>query len=206
MIANPALLHYILLITQYGYGLLFLLSVFVGPLIAAVGGYLVALGYMNGFLVFGALFAADIAGDICFYALGRWGGSAFAERFGRGRIGEKYILKGKAYFLRYDWKILVFGKTQITFLPTGILILFSAGLFRMSFIKYILANAAASIPKILILELIGFHFGSALSTVTGRVFGYTTFISLLIAAMLVATSFMFSSYLARKEKEWERTS
>ena len=148
------------LIHSYGYALLFPISVIEGPIITLIAGSLVSFGLLNPYGVFAALFAGDIVGDICYYGAGRYGRGFFIEKI-KHMIGitDEKIARIRESLLKYDWQFLLAAKTQ----PIGSAVLFSAGVFHMSFFRFITVNIIISIPKTILLLSIGYYFSNAIT-------------------------------------------
>ena len=79
----------VLLLSHYGYAVLFPLAVIEGPAVSVLAGFAVSLGYLNGIAVFLVLLLGDVVGDALHYALGRWGRKSFIERWGK-YVGLNY--------------------------------------------------------------------------------------------------------------------
>ncbi len=101
------------LILQYGYWIIFFISIPEGPIVGIIAGFLAGQGYLDPILVFVILFLGDIFGDIVHYAIGRWARHGFLDRWGKylGAPPEK-MQKIEQYFLNNQFKILAFAKTQ----------------------------------------------------------------------------------------------
>lgn len=177
-------------IQQYGYAIIFPISIIEGPATAIVAGFLSSLGKLNIAIVFGLLLAGDIVGDTLYYAIGKWGRTTIIKKFSKylGTSEEK-ILSFEKYFTAHNWKILAFGKTQ----PIGGAVLISAGLANTPYLPFMMYNILFSIPKILILELIGYYFGEAI--------GYTALTSLSIACVLIGVYIALKKFIKVKKAE-----
>jgi len=152
----------IALIQQYGYLVIFPVSIIEGPIIAVISGFLVSLGYLNAAVVFLVLLLGDFVGDTFYYFLGRWGGTRILHKWGK-RLGfkEKHIQDGIQYFHTRGGKILLVSKLQ----AIGSVVLFSAGAARMHYGKFIAYNMIGSLPKVLIFEAIGIYGGASFTVV-----------------------------------------
>jgi membrane protein DedA with SNARE-associated domain len=188
--------------TSYGYVAVFPLSFLLGPIIVVVAGLMVSMGYFNPVVMFFALLAGDLAGDTLCYGIGYWGGRAFAKRWG-GYVGisEEKIETAGREFTAYGWQILLFGKTQVTGLPTGLALLVAAGVFEMPYWIFLWWNAVGSVVKIILLEALGIYFGRSFVSVSGSAFTYATYAFLIIAALFVLIPFVSKRYLLKKPPE-----
>jgi membrane protein DedA with SNARE-associated domain len=147
------------LLTQYGYAIIFPISLLEGPVVAIISGFLVSLEQLNGWIVYLVLVAGDLGGDIIHYALGRWGRDRFMKRFGKYvGITPERVHRLDDYFYKHDWKILLIGKTQ----PIGSVILFAGGFTKMPFGKFVWYNFIGTLPKVALFQLAGFYFGKSI--------------------------------------------
>ncbi len=142
--------------------------------------------------MFFVLLAGDLIGDSICYFIGRKGGRHLTDRFGKhiGLTPEKIELLGQR-FKAHDSKILLFGKTQVTGLPTGLAILFAAGIFKMPYKDFIWFNALGSVVKIVLLGAIGFYFGQGFLRTGGKALGSITTLFFVAAFLSIALPFVF---------------
>lgn len=168
------------LIIAHGYAIIFPIAVVEGPIIAVFSGFLVSLGYLNFFMVFLVLMAGDMVGDAMYYAIGRWSRSGFLKKWGRHMgASEERIKKLEKVFAEHHWKILAFAKIQ----AVGSLFLITAGIAKTPFWKFVWYNILGSIPKVLLLELIGFYFGKSYSRVSDYL-DYAAIVSFIVLLAL----------------------
>ncbi len=185
------------LLTQYGYILIFPISVVEGPIVSVISGFLVSLGYFNIIIVFFILLLGDLVGDVIFYTLGFLSRHSFIKSFGKYiGINEERVAILEKHFKSHDWKILLIGKTQ----PIGAAILFSAGVARMPLRKYVLYNVIGSVPKVIIFLLIGYYFGDAYKKIAVYL-DYTGLISIVIITLLIASYLLIKLYTKSKNKD-----
>ncbi len=182
------------LIRTYGYEIIFPLSIVEGPIVAVLSGFIASLGRLNIFFVFLVLLAGDIVGDTIHYVIGRWGRHNFIKKWGKYiGVTEEKIQALEKYFEKHNWKILAFGKTQ----PIGSAILISAGLAGMPYWSYIWYNILSTIPKIFILEMIGYYFGDAYYKISSLL-SYAGIASLIIAILFIGLYIWLQSYLKKR--------
>jgi len=158
---NHLVFHLVRLLYTYGYLIVFPLVVVEGPLVTIVAGFLSSLGLFNFLLVYVIVVVADLTGDILYYCAGRWWLAGIFQKtltfFGIslskvGRIG-KALKKNRG-------KVLFFGKLSHVI---GVIILFVAGHVEVPFSDFLWYNFLATLPKSLVLLLVGYYFGSAVS-------------------------------------------
>lgn len=178
------------LIIEHGYWIIFAISIPEGPVVGILAGVLVAQGYLNGIIVFIILLLGDIFGDIVHYAIGRWTRNGFLEKYGKyiGASPEK-LAKTEKYFEKHHWKILTFAKTQ----AIGSVFLLAAGAVRAPFGKFVWYNVLGTIPKVLILESIGFYFGKSYASI-GKYVDYAGIGSFLLAILLILIYWIYKYY------------
>ncbi|GEM_PF-207448 len=192
--------HLISLLATYKYILLFPLTVIEGPIVTVIASFVASLGYMNIVWVYCIVVVGDVVGDCLHYALGRFGGRKAIDRFGKyiGITNER-VLKLEDHFKKHSGKTLVFGK-----LTHGIggAILVAAGAAHVPFFQFVLWNFLATLPKSLLLVIIGFHFGKAYATI-GSYMGYIGFGILALALVSLVIYFlpMFIERLFKKRKK-----
>lgn len=162
-----------------------------------IAGFLAAQGLMNIYLVYLVVMAGDLAGDVLYYALGRFGFKPMLER--RGKLSGAFFMKVKAlqaHFVRHSGKTLLFGKLAH---GVGSILLTAAGASRVPFGKFIIFNIFGTILKSLILVLVGYYFGSAYARVN-HYFDWLALGTLILAVLLL----VFYFFTVRVSKEIER--
>lgn len=149
----------IILLTTYKYFFLFPVTVVEGPIITVIAGFLSSLGQLNIFIVYGVVVVGDIVGDGLYYAVGYYGGQRFINRWGRfiGITAER-VVRVEEHFGNHTGKTLIIGKLSHAI---GAVVLVAAGLAQVPFGKFIWYNFLPTLPKSLILLLVGFYFGKA---------------------------------------------
>lgn len=178
----------ITLIDQYKYAILFPLIAVEGPITMVIAGFLASAGFLNVFLVYLIAVSGDLAGDCLYYAVGRYGGRELIKRWGRFlRIKPEKIEEVEQHFDRRGGKTLVWGKlTQ----AVGSIILIAAGISKMPVKDFIWYNFIATLPKALVLVLLGFYFGQAYTSINSffKLFGV---ISLGLTIILIVYFFYY---------------
>lgn len=156
---NESLDQLLNLLLTYKYLLIFPISVAEGPIISILSGVLIARGLLDPFIAYTLLLLGDLVGDTLYYCLGRYGGRPIVKKWGYlVKLKEEKMAALEHHFHHHAPKRTLFlGKTQ----PWGSVILFAAGTAKMPYLKFLLINTAASIPKVLILVLLGYYFNEA---------------------------------------------
>lgn len=175
------------LLLVYKYLIIFPIAVLEGPILSILVGVLIAKGMLNPVLSYGLLVLGDIIGDTIYYCLGRFGGHPILRKWGHLiNVTESTISKLEHHFhYKAPVKTLLLGKTQ----PWGAAILFAAGTAKMSYLKFLCINLAASIPKTLILLLLGYYFNQAYVALDSYI-QYAGIILTIIAIPIIAYFFL----------------
>ncbi len=144
---------------HYRYVVLFPLVVIEGPIVTIIAGFLSSIRQMNFFLAYTLVVIADVAADSLYYALGHWGRKKFIERWGR-YIGLhlKHVERIERHFNLHTGKTLIIGKLSHV---VGAPILVAAGLANVPFKNFLTFDFLATLPKSLVLLIVGFYFGKA---------------------------------------------
>jgi membrane protein DedA with SNARE-associated domain len=172
-------------LTTYGYLIFFPLAVLEGPAVTVIAGFLVSLGYFNFLLIYVLAVAADLTGDMIYYAIGRWGGERIMARGRFLHIRADQLERIRKYFQEHAGRALLFGKWTIS---AGAVILMAAGMARTSIRKFLWFNLIGTLPKSLVFLLIGYYFGRAYREID-RYFEYISVAIFLIMVLAVAVYF-----------------
>lgn len=165
-----------LLIYKYLY--LFPISVLEGPIISIIAGFLASTNALNFWVAYLILIAGDLVGDTIYYCLGHFGRKSFLDRWGHYiGVDEKKVEQLETHFFDHGIKTLLVGK--ITQLPGGA-ILVAAGAAKMPYYKFMATNFVVTLPKILVMLIIGFYFGKAYLTINN----YFKYTALIVGALL----------------------
>lgn len=149
------------LLASYTYAVLFPLTVVEGPLVSILAGFVCSLGYANLYLVFPIIVLGDLTGDCLWYAAGRWGRRGFSGRWAAFvGITPARLVRVQEYFEKHSGKTLLLGKLTH---GVGALILVAAGVAQVRPRRFLGFNLLATVPKSLVLLLLGYFFGQALA-------------------------------------------
>jgi membrane protein DedA with SNARE-associated domain len=163
------LAHALSLVHSSQYALLFFGSVLEGTVAMLVGGYLVHEGTARVVPAYLSLFAGNVVIDLCWYALGRFGGRAFILKFGRlFNATEETLTKAESLFARHHTWILIVTKLTSGF-GFAVAILTTAGMLRVPLKRYMFINIASGFIWIAMVMAVGYAFGNVLSLVPGIV-------------------------------------
>ncbi|MDE2041364.1 MAG: DedA family protein [Patescibacteria group bacterium] len=150
------------LVTNYPilvYGVIMLSSYLEGPILALLCGIFYRLGYFHLVPVYFALMAGDLIGDCFWYYMGYRFGHRFISRFGKYvSIREADIAKVERIFHAYKDTILLVSKLTMG-LGFALVTLFTAGMVRIPFKRYIALNVMGQFVWTALLLTIGYLFG-----------------------------------------------
>ncbi len=156
MFISPAELFTIL--GQYKYWIIFPIALVEGPMITIISGFLINLGVLSPFLSYFLLVIADVLGDTVYYFIGRyWRSSPRIKRLvkflGYDESTEIYL---EEHFRKHKFKTFLIGKFTH---GIGGMIEIASGIARMRFIEYLFISFVTTLPKALVLILIGYYAG-----------------------------------------------
>lgn len=180
---------------QYRYLLLFPIMVVEGPIITIIAGFLVSLGYLDFTATCLLAVTADLVGDTLYYVAGRIGTNRFLERWTpRLRNAWEKIEGLRSHFKRHVGKTLLMGKLTH---GAGGLILLTAGAVRIPFATFFWFNLLGTLPKSLLLLLLGYYFGHSYR----RIGTYLDEIALLTTSLVLLAGVAFFVYGTRWTKK-----
>jgi len=172
------------LLKGHPYLLLFPLVMLEGPLATVCAGFLVAAGFANWYLLYAIAVGADLAADTIYYFLGR------SARYPRPRrIVRRFGLTGGrlARFeevVRANAAKAVIGVKIVD--AAAIPVLVATGLAKMDYGRFLLWDAAATLPKAAVLMAVGFLLGEQAIQYLDRGSAFVALFALVLAASLAA--------------------
>ncbi len=170
------------LIIVNGHLLLFPIIVIEGPIFTIISGFLSSIHILNLYIVLPIVIIGDITGDIIYYFLGYFGREKMLLKFGKffGVTKEK-IRSLEKHFHNHAGKTLAIGKFSH---GVGSIFLFAAGIARVPFWRFLLLDLIPTIPKSILLLLIGFYFGESYNKIKTYL-DYTTVSTFVLFALLI---------------------
>lgn len=167
---------------HYKYFVLFPVMVVEGPIVTIIAGFLSSSGYLNIFVAYVVVVIGDLVGDSIYYAGGRWGRKRFVSRWGRyvGVTIER-IMQLQEYFAKHKAKTLIVAKLSHAI---GAPVLVAAGVANVPYWQFVGINFLATLPKSLVLLLIGFYFGRGYARIS-EYLDYTALGMIALAALLI---------------------
>ncbi|MEI8249284.1 MAG: VTT domain-containing protein [Candidatus Taylorbacteria bacterium] len=123
------------------YILIYILAIAEGPFLAMIMGVLIRLGHFYFIPIYLIIMCGNLTGDIVLYYAGMHYGDRFIKRMGGKYLGitEERVEKMKLAYTRYHEKILFFSKIS-NGLGFAVIVLFTAGIVRVRFTKFMFIN------------------------------------------------------------------
>ena len=155
--------HYL---AVYGYLALFPLAVVEGPAASVFAAFLASRGVLDVFAVYVVVVAADLAGDLLYYAGGRWMLGWLAARRGQWAHRLQHRVEVLAPRIRTRaGPILLIGKLTHS---AGFAVLLAAGAAKVRIGTFMLYNFLGTVPKSALLVAVGYWFGKVYGGLQGE--------------------------------------
>lgn len=155
------------LLLTYKYALMIPLAIIEGPILSIVCGFFVHTGALALFPTFLALAIGDLIGDALWYVLGRRYGHRFIARYGKFfSITEESVATVQRIFDTYHSSILLFSKLTMGLGFPGAT-LFTAGMTRIPFLKFMALNTLGQVLWTAALLSIGYYLGDVYVSLEG---------------------------------------
>lgn len=184
------------LLLLYKYLFLFLIVMLEGPIATIIAGFVISVGQMNFWISYLVILAADTAGDAFYYAVGYYGRTAFIEKWGKYvGLHTDRIERLERHFGKHTGKTLIIGKVSH---GIGGAVLVAAGIARVHLGRYLFYNCLASIPKSLVLLIVGYYFGQAYAQIDH----YFTYAAIGMFGIAIFTTLLYTG-IHRLGKEYE---
>lgn len=142
------------------YILLFIGTIFEGPIVMMASGFLYKLGTFSFFPMYLALVFGDFVADILWYCLGRYGTRNAIYKYGHFvGVTPETIEKVENKFIKFHQKILIISKLTMG-LGFAAVILVVAGMFKVPFKNYVILNLIGGFIWTALLITVGFFMGN----------------------------------------------
>lgn len=169
---------------------MFPLVVIEGPIVTLISGFLVSVKFMAFVPTYIVIVLGDLTGDLLYYFAGKMSFRRLTEKIISKPIVERY----KQKLLKRSKEILFFAKLSHFI---GGPILFLAGKIGVDIKEFIIFNFLATLPKSLIIILVGYYFGSAMNNYKGYL--DLSFVALFVfSALLIFAYYALSKYSSRR--------
>ncbi|HET8581056.1 MAG TPA: VTT domain-containing protein [Candidatus Paceibacterota bacterium] len=147
------------LLLQYRYIVMVPLVFFMQPAVGITGGILARLGLMDAIAVYATVSLTAVAGDAMWWWIGRRYGERFVMRFGRFfGLTDAHIRFARRIFHSHYGRILIVSKVTNGF-GLAIVTLFTAGMVRIPFGRYMLFNVIGEAIWSGIIVAVGYFLG-----------------------------------------------
>ena len=157
----------ILWIESSKYFLLFIGTIFEGPVVMMVGGFLYGLGQFDLVPMYIALVSGDFTADILWYCVGRFGTRKVLFKYGHFLgITPKILEKVENRFRHYHQKILILSKLTMG-LGFAFIVLIVAGIFKVPFKNYVILNLIGGFIWTAFVVAIGYFLGNIYLLISG---------------------------------------
>lgn len=188
--------RFLILLMQYRYLALFPLAAFEGPIVSLIAGFLVHLGYISVLPAFGILILGDIIPDSAYFLLGRYGDQQkLVKKYG----GRFKIVRGGFEIAEKMWrdhprKTMFFSKLAY---GLSIPFLISAGLVKMTYMKFLEYTVPATLFQYGVLMAVGYYLGKSFE----KAVGYIQYGGILIAVVLIVFIICYAIIIRYARKE-----
>lgn len=193
--------YLVLLLTKYGYFILFPLAAFEGPIISLIVGFFVRLGYFAFLPAYGILILGDLIPDTIYYYIGRFGNKRqLIEKYGpRSNLSSNNFQLIEKLWRDHGRKTMFFSKLAYG-LSTPFLV--SAGLVNMPLKRFISYTLPITIFQYGAIMIIGYYLGSSYELAVKYIDRAEIFIAAIFVVFIIAYIF-FIKYARKQIKEME---
>jgi len=185
----------VLLLTKYGYFILFPLAAIEGPIVSLIVGFLVYLGYLKFLPSYAILLLGDLIPDTVYYYIGHFGS--------RRKIMEKYgsrLNLVEKLWQEHGRKTMFFSK--LAYGLSG-LFLISAGLTKMPFRKFISYAFPVSLFQYGVIIAVGYLLGHSYQ-IAERYIQYAYVIVAAVLILFIISYVLVMKYARRKIEKMEQ--
>ncbi len=192
---SPANIIHILI--QFGYPLIFAVTIFEGPIVTVISSFLASLGYFNVVIIFAIVVSADLVGDTLWYFVGYFGRKHFIERYGHFfGITTERIFKLERHFSAHAGKTIFLAKITHAI---GLPFIIAAGMARVRFKTFFSYSLWATLPKSLIFVLLGYYVGRSYQKINTVLKDFTIAVIMLVMAFGILY-YLHHKYMEKYEK------
>lgn len=178
------------------YILLFIGTLFEGPVIMLSSGFLYKLGSFDFLPMYIALVFGDFTADIGWYCLGRFGTRDVLFKYGHFLgITRDVLEKVEERFRRYHLKILIISKLTMGF-GFSLVVLIVAGMFKVPFKNYVILNLIGGFIWTAFLITIGYFLGNIYTMISGP----AKIIFILVAFLVVVFGIRYTNNYLKTKK------
>lgn len=188
--------YLILLLTKYGYIILFPLAMAEGPFIALIVGFFIYLGYFQFFPAYAILILGDLIPDTVYYYVGLLGNrKKLIEKYGSryNYIFSNFKLIEKLWY-EHGKKTMFLSKLSY---GLSIPFLISAGIVKVPYKKFILYALPVTLFQYATIMTIGYLLGHSYRLAEQYV--QYTYIVVAVVSVLFIVGYIYISKYAREQ-------
>lgn len=185
----------VLLLTKYGYFILFPLAAIEGPIVSLGVGFLIYLGYFQFLPAYAVLLLGDLIPDTVYYYIGRFGS--------KRKIIEKYgshLNLIEKLWQEHGRKTMFLSKLSY---GLSIPFLISAGLVKMPYKRFIFYAIPVTLFQYGVIMAIGYFLGHSYR-LAERYIQYAYVIIAVILIIFIISYVLVVKYARRQIKEMEQ--
>jgi membrane protein DedA with SNARE-associated domain len=185
-------------VSYYRYVFMFFGALFEGPILMVASGMLLKLNFLYFWPTYLCLLFGDFVADLIWYWVGYYGGNAFVKKWGKYfSLTPNIVEKLEVFFKKHQDKILFLSKITMGF-GFAVATLFTAGLVKVSFKKYVLFNFLGGFVWTGILITVGYFFGNLYYVLNkGFRVAFIIFLVVLVVGALYGGGKYFKSLLLK---------
>ena len=173
------------LLLAYRYPILIPFAIFEGPIVTVIAGFLVSVGLMNLFAVYGIVVVSDILGDAALYFIG-YRGWGFLMKYGfRFGVMKEKMERTNDYFKENHRKAIVLSKLVHGIGSTGLI---AAGSLKIPYKRFFTTCLLISMVQSAFFLVIGIFFGGAYAQIS-KYLNYFAAIISVVALVVIITIF-----------------
>lgn len=187
------------IILKYKYLIIFPMALAEGPILAITCGFLLSLGLLNFWLIYGILIAGDIIPDSIYYFIGK--------QSKKSQFISKYIdklgINKKSGALGTMWQKYTVKMMFVTKLTYGLsaALLVTAGIIAIPFRKFISLSTLVSFVQYAVFLGLGFYLGQSYNTF----FKYVKDAQIILTAVIILLAIIYYTGITRLGERFEKT-
>jgi membrane protein DedA with SNARE-associated domain len=177
------------------YAIILVVGFLEGPYVSMICGAILALGFLNFWPLYIVLIFGDLVGDTMWYFIGYHFGEKFVLKYGKYfKLNEIHIIRIKTIFHKHKNPLLFLSKIS-NGMGFALAVLFTAGMSKINFWKFIGVNAIGQLVWSGVLIAVGFFFGNLYISVN-NVMGKISI--LVVFTIIIFIVIRFIKYLREK--------
>ena len=192
----------LVLIVQYKYVVLIPLIWIIQPVLAIAVGILGRLDLIDIWVAYLVLVVAALVGDCVWYWIGFRYGERFLHKFGRFvGLTPTHVHVAKLVFQKHHAPILVISK-MVNGLGLSVAVLFSAGMSKIPFGRFVAFNAIGEIAWSGIMIMVGYFFGTLYVELTDELGRWSL---VLLGGMIIVGVVLVGATIQKRFEEYVKS-